>query len=137
MPIYRKRRTEAPNPHKVPADEIRPVSVSQPEDLLNIFRQFADKRRHEVNEYVPLRILYEEAVEGLINDLQAGCPIRFVPTPATGTVRRTIWIDEKTMKKLKETADRNNLRYATFALTALLRYAARYGVTFEGFPSDF
>jgi len=135
MPRKRRPALHRENPYRVPADEIHPISVSQPADMLDIFRELAAERREREKLYVPVRQLYDDAVGALLRDLEGAATIRFVPTPARGNVRRTVWLRESVMKQVMTATSRHNVHASTFVLTAFLRYLARRGITFDGFPS--
>jgi hypothetical protein len=135
--MAKKRRVppRRENPYRVPADEIHPISVSQPGDMLEVFRELALERREREGRYVPVRQLYDDAVTALVKDLEGKATIRFVPTPASGNVRRTVWLQESVMKEVTWATRQHNVHASTFVLTAFLRYLARRGITFDGFPS--
>lgn len=135
MPKSRRVRPRRENPYRVPADEIHPISVSQPADMLEMFRELAFERREREKQYVPVRQLYDDAAAALLKDLEGRAPIRFVPTPASGNVRRTVWLQESIMKDVMKAAGHHNVHASTFVLTAFLRFLARRGITFDGFPS--
>lgn len=137
MPSPRKRAGFSKNPNKVPKDQLRPISVPQPLDMLSEFEELARARQEEISAYTPLRVLFEEAINSLLTDILAGRPVVFAPTPASGFVRRTIWIDKAVMDRMREIAKARNLHYSNVVLTALLRFASKKGITFEGFPHHF
>lgn len=135
MARKRRRRYRRDNPYRVPADEIHPISVSQPADMLEIFRELALERRESEKLYVPIRQLYDDAVSTLLEELDGKSSIRFVPTPASGNVRRTVWLRESVMKDVMKAINRHNVHASTLVLTAFLRFLARRGITFDGFPT--
>lgn len=137
MPSPRKRAGYTKNPNKVPKDRLRPISVPQPFDMLSEYEELARARQEEISAYTPLRVLFEEAINALLTDILAGRAVQFAPTPASGFIRRTIWIDDEVMSRMREIAKARNLHYSNVVLTALLRYAAKRGVLFEGFPQQF
>lgn len=114
--------------------DIASVSVHQPDDMLTVVRDLAQEREVRERARVPIRQIYDEAVVALLDDLRRGTKIHFAPTPAMGTTRRTVWLRPETMAEMKQWAHENNIRAATFVLTALLRYFSRRGITFENFP---
>ena len=113
MPRKRRAAPRRENPYRVPAGEIHPISVSQPVDMLNIFRELAAERREREDQYVPVRQLYDDAVLMLLRDLEGKAPIRFVPTPARGNVRRTVWLREAVMKKVSNATSQHNVHAST------------------------
>ncbi len=125
------------NPHKIPRSELRPVSIPEPDDMMKIYKDLAEQRQFELNTYTPVRVIHEEAFRSLLDDILAGKPIRFAPTPRTGFTRRTIWIHRPVLERAREIARARNMYFSNVILTALLRYLAKKGVTFEGFPSEF
>ncbi|HUA76927.1 MAG TPA: hypothetical protein VMA86_04595 [Acetobacteraceae bacterium] len=135
MAKKRRKRYRRDNPYRVPADEIHPISVSQPADMLEVFRELTLERRDCEKLYVPVRQLYDDAVTTLLEELDRKTPIRFVPTPASGNVRRTVWLRESIMKDVMKAISRHNVHASTLVLTAFLRFLARKGITFEGFPT--
>jgi hypothetical protein len=135
MPIAPPKKGK--NPHKVPKADLRPVSVPGPTDMLQVYKDIAATRQEETNLYTPLRIIHEEALQSLLSDILAGKPIRFAPSPKAGFTRRTIWIHKTVLDRARDLARARNIHISTVVVTALLRYLAKKGVTFEGFPSEF
>ncbi|MGH7086413.1 MAG: hypothetical protein ACREFN_15640, partial [Acetobacteraceae bacterium] len=97
--------------------------------------ELALERRECEKIYVPVRQLYDDAVTTLLEELDGKTSIRFVPTPASGNVRRTVWLRESIMKDVMRAISRHNVHASTLVLTAFLRFLARRGITFDGFPT--
>jgi hypothetical protein len=75
------------------------------------------------------RDLYEEALAELLDELERGVEIRFVPTPAAGYSHMTLLLDRALRERAAAAATGHNVRVGTLALTAFVRYLARHQVS--------
>src|SRR5690348_15379503 len=88
------------------------------------FARILANRNAESPRKLYARDLHEEAIGELLDELEAGAEIRFVPTPATGYSRMTLWVDRALKERAEVAAEQHNVRIGTFALTAFIRYLA-------------
>jgi hypothetical protein len=133
MPRRKKGFVPAPKPYE--AKDIVSTKVYQPLEMNEVFQNLAQDRGKEEKVRVPIRHLYDEAIQELLTAFRENKPIFFSPTPTAGAVRRTIWMYPDTMTNLKEVARSRNFQLSQLVLTALIQYMARRGVTFECFPA--
>jgi hypothetical protein len=117
---------------------IKSVSVSQPIDMLDLFKQIAAEREAKSGRKIPISELYNEAVVAFIEDVkrdnERGVKTHFAATPAQGNIRRTVWLEANTMAEVKHIHETKFYNLASVVLTALLRFFSKRGITFENFP---
>lgn len=130
----RKKTPKLERPHRRSKEDLGSVSVQQPDEMLDVLKDMAEARERAEGVKIPIRKICDDAVAELLKDLRSGEKVFFAPTPRTGTTRKTVWLQPDTMTEMKEWVRRSNYHASTFVLTALLRYFAKHGITFENFP---